>query len=170
MYGIGLSPVPPVRRRNTACGPWPGQWFTPPAMGMLFFSRICETMPSSKRSLGAGWGANQGPTCVQTPQKPPKPSNPATRRLYLGPRRVAQERKDKSEPVVVANNEQWRDMARTYIHERADWPKFIWDSKGLAPLAFRREAATGAHTREDARLRICFTMDRYPNGAHGRDH
>jgi len=25
-------------------------------------------------------------------------------------------------------------MARTYIHERADWPKFIWDSKGLAPL------------------------------------
>lgn len=25
-------------------------------------------------------------------------------------------------------------MARTYIHERADWPKFIWDSKGLSPL------------------------------------
>jgi Fic family protein len=25
-------------------------------------------------------------------------------------------------------------MARTYIHERADWPKFTWDSKGLAPL------------------------------------
>jgi Fic family protein len=25
-------------------------------------------------------------------------------------------------------------MARTYIHERADWPRFTWDSKGLAPL------------------------------------
>lgn len=25
-------------------------------------------------------------------------------------------------------------MARTYIHERADWSKFTWDSKGLAPL------------------------------------
>ena len=25
-------------------------------------------------------------------------------------------------------------MARTYIHERAGWPKFIWGFKGLAPL------------------------------------
>lgn len=25
-------------------------------------------------------------------------------------------------------------MARTYIHERANWPKFTWDAKGLAPL------------------------------------
>jgi Fic family protein len=25
-------------------------------------------------------------------------------------------------------------MARTYIHERADWPKFTWDSKGLSLL------------------------------------
>jgi Fic family protein len=25
-------------------------------------------------------------------------------------------------------------MARIYIHERADWPKFRWDVKGLAPL------------------------------------
>ena len=25
-------------------------------------------------------------------------------------------------------------MARIYIHERADWPKFRWDAKGLAPL------------------------------------
>lgn len=25
-------------------------------------------------------------------------------------------------------------MARTYIHERADWSKFTWDSQGLAPL------------------------------------
>src|SRR5271169_1039446 len=25
-------------------------------------------------------------------------------------------------------------MARSYIHERADWPKFTWSTKGLAPL------------------------------------
>jgi Fic family protein len=25
-------------------------------------------------------------------------------------------------------------MARTYIHQRVDWPKFTWDSKGLASL------------------------------------
>jgi Fic family protein len=25
-------------------------------------------------------------------------------------------------------------MARIYIHERMDWPKFRWDAKGLAPL------------------------------------
>ena len=25
-------------------------------------------------------------------------------------------------------------MARIYIHERVDWPKFRWDAKGLAPL------------------------------------
>jgi Fic family protein len=25
-------------------------------------------------------------------------------------------------------------MTRTCIHERAGWPKFTWDSKGLAPL------------------------------------
>jgi Fic family protein len=25
-------------------------------------------------------------------------------------------------------------MASIYIHERADWPKFRWDAKGLAPL------------------------------------
>src|SRR5271169_5695954 len=25
-------------------------------------------------------------------------------------------------------------MARTYIHQRSDWPRFTWDSKALAPL------------------------------------
>lgn len=25
-------------------------------------------------------------------------------------------------------------MARTYIHQRSDWPRFTWDSKGLAPV------------------------------------
>ena len=25
-------------------------------------------------------------------------------------------------------------MTSIYIHERADWPKFRWDAKGLAPL------------------------------------
>jgi hypothetical protein len=25
-------------------------------------------------------------------------------------------------------------MARSYIHERTDLPRFTWDSKGLAPL------------------------------------
>src|SRR5208283_3098386 len=28
-------------------------------------------------------------------------------------------------------------MARTYIHERANWPSVIWDSKNLAPLLSR---------------------------------